>query len=108
MTTENDIPILCTVCNHEKEWHRGVVHPFTPPGVEWDMRVTSSGQSPDPIRVDGEPDGNVAVRLMRGPIDPVLRMALVDKGIITPEELQAAEAKMGTVTQVMFGGDQVG
>lgn len=41
---------------------------------------------------------------MRFPFDPVLRMALVNKGVITPEDLTAAEAQIRAVTAEMLGG----
>jgi hypothetical protein len=45
-----------------------------------------------------------------GPFDPVLRMALIDKGIITPDDLRTAEEKIHATTiavtrQFTLGGN---
>lgn len=40
---------------------------------------------------------NVTTRPATLPFDPVLRLALIDKGVITPEELTAAEKKIITL-----------
>lgn len=42
----------------------------------------------------------VETRRASFPFDPVLRLALIDKGILTPEDLTAAEAKI-----ITLGGD---
>lgn len=42
--------------------------------------------------------------LVRFPFDPVLRQALVDKGILTPDDLKNAEAKIRMITGEMLGG----
>lgn len=85
------------VCGNEYPWHvtSGARHPYTPDGVEWDMGVTDN-----PTRAAAD-DSGPTVRMVAGPLDAVLRMALVDKGILTPDDLQAAEKKLNTWTAVL-------
>jgi hypothetical protein len=38
------------------------------------------------------------------PFDPVLRQALIDKGVLTPQDLVDATAKISAVTSATMGG----
>lgn len=72
-------------------------HPYRRPG--------------DPVgsfKPDKEPE--VRGRGMVGPFDPVLRQALIDKGVLTPDDLRAAEEKIAAVTgafQASMGPDTI-
>lgn len=90
----------CSVCGNDQVWHvqSGARHPYTPEGVEWDMRTTNDRRK----STQAEP-GAAAVRLLHGPIDPVLRQALMDKGILTPEDLEEAERKVNLISQAFHG-----
>ena len=46
----------------------------------------------------------VTVEEVRWPFDPVLRQALIDKGVITPEDLTRAENTIRAVTDNFNGG----
>lgn len=98
----------CSTCGNSFTWHEEnrPMHPFND---------GSSGASAflGPRRADrGRRDGdNGAQRVSQAPprpawpIDPVLRQALVDKGILTPEDLRNAEAKIKEMTD-LFGMGQ--
>lgn len=100
----------CVVCGRDKEAHDSpdVRHVFTPEGV----RVDTSQFGPK--RAERAREGDDVPRRhsthwgaaqASGGFDPVLRQALVDKGILTPEDLMAASAKISAITgQVMRGG----
>jgi len=78
----------CKMCNKTLGNHTGMRHPYTPEGVEWDMRIShepSTGQTNPPIS------------MMPTPIDPVLRQALITKGVITPDDLTAAEKIISSI-----------
>jgi hypothetical protein len=93
MTTEND---RCTSCGRTREWHRENTprHAFT----------TDNG----PLRapVDRTPDivNGRGIRPTSTPFDPVLRMALIDAGIITTDQLDAAEKKIRYLTGGLADG----
>lgn len=67
------IGLKCKVCDKTKDEHRGVVHEF-----------------------QGEVERLVeaAPAARKGPGDPVLRMLLIEKGLVTPDELEATERKL--------------
>lgn len=96
-------PATCGTCGQSWNWHQDnrPRHDFTPPDGAGGINVT-------PPRTDTPP----TTRVISGPFDPVLRQALMDAGIITPEMLRAAEAKIMVVTnqfrEVMADGEQQG
>lgn len=79
-------PGRCSVCGDPENEHFRI-HPYTPAGAKLPPDFFKHGQK--------EKDG---VKL---PFDPVLRQALLDKGIIAPEDLRAASDK---VHAIMSGG----
>lgn len=83
MTTET-----CQTCNKTHPWPDGTepVHPFNPGGLRGSQALRK------PERKAPE------VRVAPWPFDPVLRQALIDKGVLTPDDLQAAETKIRAVT----------
>lgn len=98
---------LCQVCDRTREQHNnsGTVHQFTPPGTPVDTRQFArkrptqgdAGESPGAMR-------GMTMGYTQTPFDPVLRQALMDKGILTIEDLEAAQRKIGVLTQTVTGG----
>lgn len=77
---------ICATCNRE----HGVDgymprHPFRSKSEPAFMPEAKTGDPIEPQHV-------------RGPFDPVLRQALIDKGVITIDDLRNAEAKILVVT----------
>lgn len=101
---KNDV---CIVCGRTEEEHvnSSVVHSFTSAGQrvdtsQFNRRRPEQGRAGDDVtrRIPG------SYGMSQGPFDPVLRQALIDKGILTPEDLAAAAAKISAITgQVMRG-----
>jgi hypothetical protein len=78
----------CSTCNNSglgdpRDWHH-YRHSYK--GVWKASSSSESGQGP----VAGIP--------LRVPFDPVLRLALIRKGVITPEDLKAAEAEIAVTS----------
>lgn len=89
MTTPEHV--TCASCNRSgdpdaiAEWHT-YMHPFRPKG---------SAAILDPPKADPKAD----IKPAHGfPFDPVLRQALIDKGVLTVDDLRDAEAKIVAVT----------
>lgn len=88
----------CTVCTKPRRVHDGVGirHTYTPPGTRVDTsqfdreRRSGAHRSTPPGNTPGAVTGVLSV-----PFDPVLRLALIDAGVITPDDLAAAERKLG-------------
>lgn len=83
---------LCRICGSPRDSHGDRIHPFTPPGVPVDQtflrpRQQQAGQS------------NL-------PFDPVLRQALLDRGILTPADIREAEVKVQMIVsgKITAGG----
>lgn len=76
----------CTTCGQTKRWHE-----------ENQPRHEFNG----PV---GVPPVRVKTTAAPWPFDPVLRQALVDKGIITVQDLADAEAKIRAVSGMTGGG----
>lgn len=98
-------PPSCSVCGRQKDWHdaNDTVHAFTTREGGSAFGPSRERRTSDEKRPSAVPDDAPAV--MRWPFDPVLRQALVDKGILTVEDLEAAEQKIRTASMVM-GGQQ--
>jgi hypothetical protein len=106
----------CTICGNVKSRHAQMRHPFSHPdnpigpsqifGNTRAGRTGGSGKGPamDKALVISE------VKESALPFDPVLRQALVMKGVITYEDLEAAERHIRMVTGKFHGGveDSVG
>lgn len=90
---------ICLTCSksHEQLAREGVIpkHPFNDGSIgtneTFGRRLASGDRTPP----GGQP---VEVAEVRWPFDPVLRQALINKGVITPEDLTAAEAQIRAVT----------
>lgn len=90
-TNEPPPPVLCSVCGEPENDH-DYIHPFTPPGESVDTSFLRPRQRSGP-----------AVRL---PFDPVLRQVLLEKGVVTPEDIAGAEQKvLGIMGEQVSRGD---
>ena len=106
--------VKCETCGNTgprdtvQEWHQ-YRHPFNADGTVNAFTRTPGDQvggssKPASVTVFGRKEGTVMSTLtMSSPFDPVLRQALIDKGVLTPEDLTAAETKIRAVTNVFTG-----
>lgn len=80
-------------CGNTKQWHEENItrHSYAPRN-DLTANVLSVAKAPTFAEVDDARGGHV--RPMRMPFDPVLRQALIDKGILTIEDLSEAEKKI--------------
>lgn len=95
-------PDTCSLCNRAEEEHRAaekydvVHHPFTRPG--------------QPLKhIGGDVKGKkeapgAAVQSSGLPADPVLRFVLVEKGLISPDDLEKAEKLLHTMGVIRTHG----
>jgi hypothetical protein len=93
MVNEDD---TCASCGRTYGWHQANTprHPFTT--GEGPLRAPSE-RTPDIVSGRG-------IHRTATPFDPVLRMALIDGGILTPEMLEAAEKKIRFLTGGLSDG----
>jgi hypothetical protein len=93
---------VCQTCDNTWAWHMNneTRHQFNDGSIPTSQ--TFGTRLPDGTRTKpGKPASSEtgAVReVAPWPFDPVLRQALIDKGVITPEDLTAAENKIRAVT----------
>jgi hypothetical protein len=106
MTTASDI---CNTCDGPHPASDGSMprHPFNDGSVR--PSATFGTRGPDGVRRGGPASPQPAQmatppKQPRWPFDPVLRQALIDAGIITPQMLTDAEAKIRAVTAVFEEG----
>lgn len=101
MTDDDDQ--ICTVCSLKKGDHGDRRHAFTPTGTRVDTaqfarkRRPQSAEGDDASRRGGMPQA-----IAQTPFDPVLRQALLDAGVISIEQLDAARAKIEAVTNYVM------
>lgn len=82
-------PELCTMCERPEDYHGGrygVRHPFTPPGVSQRLEAPDTSGF---VKQSAAPDM---------PFDPILRMALINKGVLTPQDLTDAERIVSAIS----------
>lgn len=93
----------CTVC-HRREDNHNVRHAFTAPGDRLDVAETFAKPSERPPR-HTMPDEQLPslTGALSVPFDPILRLALIDKGIITPDDLADAQRKMSAMNAEVLG-----
>lgn len=104
MSSESD---RCLTCDNTAKWHRdnpGVVHPFNdgtvPHQATFGRRRADGSKEPvnGPQRAS-EPAGMRPPEMQsRWPFDPVLRQALINKGVLTPQDLRDAEEQIRSIT----------
>lgn len=81
---ETTLEDRCPTCGQTRQWHEE-----NKPRHAFGGKVGITPARPD-----------VAVKAAPWPFDPVLRQALIDKGVLTPDDLQAAEAKIRAISGV--------
>lgn len=91
--------LLCKTCGKDEQWHKDnpdTRHKYNDGSIP--ASETFGKRLPDGSRTS--PGGGTVVEAVEAPwpFDPVLRQALIDKGVLTPEDLQAAEMKIRAVT----------
>lgn len=98
--------VLCRICQRSEINHSGVRHIFTPPYRPVDTSQFASKRPSDDVQ------GNTSVgpapvtySMPQTPFDPVLRQALLDKGVLTMDELEAARRKVVMMTRAVDGND---
>lgn len=96
MTMESD---RCSVCGNTRQWHKNNSprHAFIEPGGNPEIKVMGE---PEPSTEDSPQRG---IRPMRTPFDPILRQALIDKGVLTIQDLEEAERKVRFLSQDLGG-----
>lgn len=87
MMTANDDK--CTVCGRSPDDHQGVRHPFSVKGSSTSWLKPQKERMSEPVNVTAPRMPSLPQSVM--PFDPVLRQALIAKGVITPDDLDAAE-----------------
>src|SRR3982750_3946779 len=95
MTTEIPNPELdiCSTCGNTRTWHKNndVMHGFSEPGTPSNLGRVRMDREPRKQMEWNEGNGRrierPEVRQVQATIDPVVRMALVDAGILTLEQL---------------------
>lgn len=92
--------VLCTICAQPGgDAHAKKHHPFTSPGQSLEMRempFKRKGEKVPEERSENAP----GVEMLQIPFDPVLRQALIMKGILTVEDLHNAEEMIRVTTQM--------
>lgn len=93
MTTPSDE--ACSACGNSPEEHVNLRHPYTPKGASTSWLKPQKDRIAEAVNVTGP-------RMPPSmPFDPVLRQALIAKGVITPDDLQTAE---GVIRALGMGG----
>lgn len=105
----------CMTCGNTRAWHEAnprVVHSFNDGSVPHTAtfgRRRADG-SKEPLQAsqrDAEPAGMRPPEMQsRWPFDPVLRQALINKGVLTPQDLRDAEEQIRSVTAQFEKGVQ--
>jgi hypothetical protein len=93
----------CHTCGQTMDWHQEhkPVHPFNRGEAGATAFLGDRKRREDPTQAAGnvgsqrgiQPPARVAF-----PCDPILRQALIDKGVLTPEDLKNAEEKIVAIT----------
>ena len=91
MSQTSDNLGLCTICGRIKEEHKSknMVHAFSPYG-----RPTTLFQKTEEAPAPPPDQPRATVRLPSGSTDPVLRMVLMRKGLITVADIEAVEEEL--------------
>lgn len=85
---------VCSTCGNTFGWHEesNPRHPFAALGTQSVLADTRRDERP------AQTDSGPIVRTST-PFDPVLRLALIDAGVITPDDLDKADKKIRQLTQ---------
>jgi hypothetical protein len=97
---------LCSMCGHSAVWHResNPRHKFNAdPGSlnETPPKIVAESSEPEPYTLGvGTVTNRFQQQAAQLMIDPVLRMALVNAGVITVEQIDAAQRMSDTLNGV--------
>ena len=87
---------LCSLCGRARSDHMGFQHAFSEDGLLTDMKTAEKAAERNEQRNaagdDSEAPRAEIKRLPGG--DPVLRLALIRAGVITPSDLEAVEHEL--------------
>lgn len=101
-----ETPDVCIICTLPKADHDGpgVHHVFTPEGVRVDTAQFGPRRS-ERAREGDDTSRRISMHAgaSQTPFDPVLRQALIDAGVITPQQLADAAQKVALITQAVVG-----
>jgi len=93
----------CLTCGNNKAWHDAnpqTQHRYNdgsiPVSETFGKRLADGTRVP-PVQQRVKP-GDVVIEAQQWPFDPVLRQALVNKSVITPQDLKDAEEQIRAVT----------
>lgn len=90
----------CATCDNTRSWHEGArpLHPFNAGEAGATAFLEPRHRRGRPGAQDESQGRRISSPRPSMPMDPVLRQALVDKGILTPQDLRDAEEKIHAVT----------
>lgn len=96
----------CKTCEHTRMWHdtNDTRHVFNDGSVSPQAtfgRRRADG-SKEPLQTSQQPAESAGEQ--RWPFDPVLRQALINRGVITAEDLRSAEEQIRAVTAAFESG----
>jgi hypothetical protein len=96
MTTSDEDPEICKTCHHTRLWHdtNKPIHPFNSGQAGATAFLNRRGDRTPGSGRDGAPRPTQGPPML--PSDPVLRVALLNAGILTPADLAAAEEQLRT------------
>lgn len=96
--------VVCQICQIDEEHHGERQHAFTPPGARVDTSQFTGSTRRERQRGDDASRRQLTPQnVSQRPFDPVLRIALIDAGILTIEQLEQAERKMNLMTSDVIG-----
>ena len=93
MTMTTSTTEICSVCKRPRQEHidRGYRHQFVPIGGP--VALVARDESPSESSPARTSESQGHVRMIPGG-DPVLRMALIRKGLLTPDDLTSVEDEL--------------
>jgi len=94
----------CKMCSQPEEAHKKLRHPFTPEGTDVNTDFLKKKEEPS-IGLPDNTSGPV-INSSHLPFDPVVRTALINKGILTMQDLEEAEAFIKAVGGVLHGNQE--
>ena len=102
-------PDRCQTCGKPHPYPDGSMpkHPFNDGSVPFSAtfgKRRADGTTQPPNDAQSGSQGHQQPPLPPMPFDPVLRQALIDKGILTPEDLRNAEERIRAVTAAFHQG----
>lgn len=97
--------MTCRMCGRPEEAHADLRHPFIKQGQEIDTDFFKKKENESVISPPGNTSGPV-MQTSSLPFDPVLRTALINKGILTMEDLEEAEKFIRAVGGALNGNQE--